>query len=346
MENGKKYPEEILKNPAAEELLSDLFDNERDLVPEFDLDHGYRHIYAEEILDMTPDETKAFLEKIVEAGLLFKELYDKTLRCPKCDSPNVSITYTCPFDESINIIQDALIEHLACGYIDAISKFRQDEGLICPQCKETLTPGSYRTSGSWNQCQECGKRLEVLSVVHRCRKCDTKFTFEDSHIGNAYTYSLLEMGEIEFGLGASYVPHLRDIFEKNGFTVERLPVLEGESGIEYAFDLVASNRDGREVTIDLHFLEEQITREALIEKYGKYVDTRKESYLLIAPPLHNELDQLVKSIEMNIIQAETPSEALQLFSQKFGLEKKEKSRDQRGFLSNLITKLFGTRPRI
>lgn len=346
LDTNGKHQEDISKDSAMETLLSDLLVNESELVPEFDMEYGYRYIRAEKLLNLDPDETKAFLEKMVEIGLLFKEHYDRTLRCPKCNSPNISINYICPFDQTSNITKDALIEHLACGYIDALSKFRQDGELVCPQCKATMTTESYRVSGSWNQCQECGRRLEVLSVVHRCRKCNTKFTYEDSQIDDVYTYSLIRLDQADMGRDLSYIPYLRDILEKTGFKVQKSPVIEGSSGIEYEFDLVSINQKGREVTVDINFMDEPITREILMEKYGKYMDTHKESYLLIAPLLQDELEKLAESIDMNIIQAETPSKVLQLFAIKLGLEKGEKPQGKRGFSFNLLTKIFGKRPSI
>jgi len=316
MENVELERAEIYKDPPAERLLTELFEKGTAIEPDFDLEHGHRYPRAEDLLERGPDEAKAFLEKLSEAGVLVKEPFDRAICCPSCGSPNVSTNYACPHDDSTNIERDSLIEHLACGYIDAHSKFRQGDELVCPQCRATLTPGSFRVPGSWNQCRTCGRRLEVLSVLHRCRKCGEEFTFERARFEDAFTYSLSEGTKNDIGRGVFYTSQLRDIFEKSGYSLRTPPVLKGASGIDYEFDLVAVAPDGGEVTVDVNFSEEPMPREALMEKYGKLADTRKQFYLIVAPPLHDKLRQLSVSLGMNVIQGEKPYEALQLFSQE------------------------------
>ena len=316
MENVKLERAEIYKDPAAERLLTELFEKGTIIEPDFDLEHGYRYLLAEEFLGSSPDEAKAFLEKLSEAGVLVKEPYDRAIRCPSCGGPNVSTNYICPHDGSMDIVRDSLIEHLACGYIDALSNFRREDELICPRCRATLTPGSYRIPGSWNQCRTCGRRLEVLSILHRCRKCGAKFTFEEARFEDAYSYSLSGEAKTDIGRGVFYTSQLRGILEKSGYSLRTPPVLKGASGIEYEFDLVAVAPDGGEVTVDVNFSDEPVSREALVKVYGKLADTRRESYLIVAPPLKDELKGLTVSLGMNVIQGEKPYEAFQFFSQR------------------------------
>ena len=319
MENSEPKRAAIYKDPAAERLLTKLFEEGAVMEPEFDLEHGYRYRLAEEFLGKGPGETKAFLERLSEAGVFVKEPFDRVIACPSCGGSNVSTNYTCPHDGSTDIERDSLIEHLACGYIDAHSKFQQGGELVCPRCRATLTPGSYRAAGSWSQCRACGRRLEVLSVLHRCRECGEKFTFEEARLEDAYSYSLSEGARADIGRGVFYASQLRDIFEERGFSL-RSPLLKGASGIAYEFDLVAEAPDGREVTVDVNFSDEPMLREALMEEYGKVADTRKDSYLIVAPPLLDELRELTASLGMNVIQGEKPYEALQLFSRALASE--------------------------
>jgi hypothetical protein len=62
------------------------------LTPIFDLKRGFVYPDVEEIIGESEDAEK-FLAMLVEAGILKRELYDKTVYCPKCGSANVSVQY-------------------------------------------------------------------------------------------------------------------------------------------------------------------------------------------------------------------------------------------------------------
>lgn len=306
---------EIYKDVNAERTLLDLFESDGNYKPEFDLEHGYRYPRAEKLLDKGPEETREFLEQLSDAGLLEREHHDREIRCPSCGSPNTTSTYVCPHCGSMDIDSDQLIEHLACGNIDSISSFREGDELVCLQCKATVTPGSYRVVGSRTQCRSCGKQLEVLSVRHRCRRCGEAFDYERARFNDAFKYSLSEEAKREISRGIFYTSQLRTILEESGFSSKEHRVLEGRSGMEYEFDVVASAPAGRELTVDVDFSSEPMSRERLMEEYGKIADAERESYFIVTPPLRPELKKLADSLGVNIVQAERPSEALQLFSQ-------------------------------
>lgn len=197
LEDVDKKSVDNSKDPAIDLLLNFLSENDSPLEPEFDLEKGYEYNVLEELLDRTPVEVKILLERLSEAKILAKELLDRDIKCPSCESMNISSNYACPHDGSLNIIKDSLIEHLSCGHIDSLSKFRLGDRLVCPGCRTSLDPGSYRMIASWNQCEACGRRLEVLSVLHRCRKCGEEFNFDEALVEKAYKYFIIKEGDID-----------------------------------------------------------------------------------------------------------------------------------------------------
>lgn len=303
----------LYKDESAEKLMMMLYNDKIKLMPSFDLDHGYRYLEAEKVLEKEPEETQNFLARLSSSGILKNEPYEKSIACPSCSSHNVSSQYTCPHDQSTDIERDSLIEHLTCGHIGARNDFRRDGGLVCPQCNATLTTGSYRTIGSWNQCRSCGRRLEYLSVLHKCRLCGTEFNYAEAEIHDRFIYSLSEEAIAEIDRGIFYTSQLRNMFEESGFSIRVASNLTGESGIVYEFDIIAIDTNGNEIPVDVNFSFEPLPKETLMEEYGKFLDTRKESYLLVSPRMSEVNNKLNEALKMKIIQGNSPNETLDSF---------------------------------
>lgn len=331
--------EETIREPKVEKLVVSLNEIGSSLKPAFDLEHGYRYPEAEELLEESPFEAAQTLARLSGLGILDKELHDKSLSCPKCSSPNISINYICPYDGSKDITKDSLITHLVCGYIDSRSNFiQEEEGLACPRCKQTLTPGSYRITGSWSQCNVCNRRLETLSTGHRCRKCGHEFTFEEAKFDDSFVYTLNQQVREEISRGLIYLSQFRKTLEDNGYTITTPPNLKDPSGMEYNFDIVAGDSKGMTISVDINFSDIPFTRDQIIEKFGKYSATNKTSILVLVPKLESDINKLVESIGMVITQADNPSGALHQFSERVSKLKAEKLETSRSWnpLVNLI----------
>ncbi len=336
--------EETIREPKVEKLVVSLNDVGSSLEPAFDLENGYRYPEAEELLEESPFEATQTLARLSGLGILDKELHDKSLSCPKCNSPNISINYVCPYDGSKDITKDSLITHLSCGYIDSRSNFiHEEEGLACPRCKQTLTPGSYRITGSFSQCNVCNRRLETLSTGHRCRKCGHEFTFEDANFDDSFVYTLNQEVREEISRGLLYLSQFRKTLEDNGFTIITPPVLNDPSGMEYTFDIVAGDSKGRTISVDINFSDIPFTRDQIIEKFGKYSATDKTSILVLVPKLESEIIKLVESIGMDIIQADNPAGALNQFSERVSKLKVEEVKKSGGW--NPLGGLMKRKPR-
>ena len=151
------------------------------LEPIFNSEHGYKYPLVEAILG-TSEKVEDFLGELIKVGILKKELYDKILFCPHCNSPKISIHYNCPHCKSFNVRKSALIEHLQCGYIDTEDHFEKGDKLVCPRCgKELVKPDvDYRKAGIWCTCNDCKKSFDIPVPSHFCRECYKSFIFEDA----------------------------------------------------------------------------------------------------------------------------------------------------------------------
>jgi len=342
--------EETIREPKIEKLVVSLNDTSSSLEPTYDLEHGYWYPAAEEILEESPEEAVRTLARLSDLGILEKERYDKSVRCPKCSSPNISTNYTCPHDGSNDINRDTLLTHLTCGYIDSRSNFTVEDGeLACPRCRQTLTPGSYRITGTWSQCNVCNRRLETLSMGHRCRKCGHEFTFEDAKFEDVYIYTLSQEVREEISRGLLHLSQFRKVLEENGYTIIIPPILKDPSGIEYDFDIVAEDNEDTTITVDVSFSDEPFTRNELMERFGKYSATKKTSFLVLVPKLEIETSKLVETLEMAVIHADDAAGAFTQFSGKVPKiekpqepEEKPRNLDFLGDLFKRGTKRIGT----
>jgi len=123
---------EAYKDHRVQLLLSKFVSGElSELAPVYDPKHGYRYPVAEKILG-EPAKTNEFLSHLFDIGVLKRELCDKIVYCPNCDSANISVHYCCPHCKAFNIRKSALVEHVPCGYIDAEEKFQKKGKLLSP----------------------------------------------------------------------------------------------------------------------------------------------------------------------------------------------------------------------
>ncbi|MEM2569797.1 MAG: hypothetical protein QXT67_07675 [Candidatus Bathyarchaeia archaeon] len=212
------------------------------LTPLFDLKKVLVYPEVEEIVGDS-ESAEDFLSKLHECGILKRELYDKIVCCPKCESVNVSILYSCPFCGSFDIERSSLIEHIKCGYMDVEEKFRNKDGFICPKCGRKLAEMDvdFRRAGVWCTCNKCGRSFDIPVPRHFCRNCQTKFAFEDAKLKDAYTYSLNEDVVKTAAMDWAILAPIGKLLEDRDFKVETPGFIEDRSGVRHMFDMIVSN---------------------------------------------------------------------------------------------------------
>ncbi len=306
---------ELYKDHLVQVFLSKFLSGEvAKLDPTFDLEYGYRYSIIEKILGNS-EKVDDFLAKLSRVGILKKELYDKILFCPNCNSPKISIHYNCPHCKSFDVSKSALIEHLQCGYIATEDQFKKRDKLFCPRCSKELSKPDvdYRKAGIWCTCNDCKKSFDIAVPSHFCRHCRKEFTFEDAHYKNVYAYTLSNEAKQEASLGWILVTPIREFLEDRGFEVETPGFLKGKSGASHMFDITAF-RSGvaKDVTvIDLATsAEDVVSEQPVIAMFAKIYDVAPDAACLIAIPKITENGRkMAKLYNITLVEAKNPKDA-------------------------------------
>jgi transcription elongation factor Elf1 len=285
------------------------------LNPVYDPKYGYRYPVVDVIVG-DPSGTDELLQSLSEAGVLKRELYDKIVYCPSCDTANVSMHYCCPHCKSFDVRKSALIEHIQCGYIDIEEKFRKDDKLVCPRCRKELTKPDvdYHKAGVWCTCNECGKSFDIPVPAHFCRDCRRNFTFEESLYKDVYSYSLTPEAMKEATLGWILITPIREFLESRGFEVESPGFLKGKSGASHMFDIIASPTGvKRNITvIDLATSADDIVSEQpVIALFAKTYDVSPDKACLVAIPRMSENGKKLAALyKLELIEAKDQNDAI------------------------------------
>lgn len=307
---------EYYKDPNVETFMTSVLEKVDSVKPVFDLEQGYRYPHVEHAIKSDPDKTNAFLENLVQAEILDKHLHDMELRCPTCNSPNVSVNYVCPKCISSHIRKTILLEHNICGYIGTVINF--GEPLLCPRCGQQIKEGEFRDAGSIYECANCNQQIETPFIDHGCRKCGLKFSFENAHYQPKYAYSPTKLTRVEMNQGIIYLGQVVSVFEEQGFIREPDTKIRGESGTEHVFD-VAFTGFGLKMVADVVYSMNPMNEMELLKKYSKIRDIKTisdtiEAYLLVLPGLDADATALVRSYKMSVAQGDNPKMALSVLS--------------------------------
>ena len=313
---------EIYKERDTQVFLSKFLKGEiSELEPVYDVKLGYRYPMVEEIVG-DASSVESFLNKLYEAGVLERRLYDKIIYCPKCGSANVSVHYCCPYCKSFNIQRSSLIEHVKCGYMDVEENFRKGDKLVCPKCHEELKKldVDYRKAGVWCTCRDCGKSFDIPLTAHFCRDCHTTFTFEDAVFKDFYAYALKEEVKEEASLGLVMITPISDFLMENGFKVESPAFLKGKSGANHMFDIAAYKERGKtqKVTvIDLAVSEEVVSEQSVIALFAKIYDVSPDNaYLIAVPKMSENGKKMAELYNMKIIEAKNQKELVKALKEQ------------------------------
>ncbi|MDW8039847.1 MAG: hypothetical protein RMJ03_00280 [Nitrososphaerota archaeon] len=313
---------ELYKERDVQAFLAKFLSGEiTELKPVFDPKTGYRYPEVEAVLGET-SKVEDFLNRLYEAGILERRLYDKVIHCPSCGSQSISTHYCCPYCKSFNIQKGSLIEHVKCGYMDVEENFRKDGKLVCPRCREELKKPDvdFRKAGIWCTCQECGKSFDIPVPKHLCRNCQSEFTFEDLEIKDVHAYTLSEGVKDEITTGWVFVAPLRDFLAENGFNVQAPAFLKGKSGANHMFDIAAyrENRAGRITVMDVAIATENaVMEQPVIALFAKMYDVSPENaYLIAVPKLSENAKKMAELYNIKVIEARDAKEVIRALKEK------------------------------
>jgi hypothetical protein len=314
-EAEKKEPRELYRDRNVQMLLSKFLSGEIEtLEPVYDSEVGYHYPEVEAIVGVA-SQVGAFLNKLHEAGILERELYDKIIYCPQCDSVKVAVRYCCPFCKSFDIQKSSLVEHVKCGYMDVEEKFHDGDKYVCPKCNEEMKRPDvdYRKAGIWCICRECKKSFDTPVPMNLCRNCGETSTFEDIIIRDVYAYTLKGDITAESSLNLFLVTAIREFLIKEGLTVESPGLLKGKSGAKHSFDIVAYKADkSQAIVADLAMSQGNVVSEQpIIALFAKIFDVSPEkSYLIAIPKLSDNGKRMAELYKIQAIEAKNQEEAV------------------------------------
>jgi len=327
LKTNKTKRAEIYKDRNTQVFLSKFLSGEiSELKPVYDPKIGYRYPIVEAIIG-DASNTEDFLNRLYEAQILERRLYDKIIYCPRCSSANVSVHYSCPYCKSFNIQKSSLIEHIKCGYMDVEENFRKRNKLVCPKCHEELKKSDvdYRMAGIWCTCKNCDKSFDIPVTAHFCRDCHANSTFEDAVIKDVYAFSLKEEVKEEAAVGWVVIAPIREFLQEHGFEVESPAFLKGKSSANHMFDIAAYKGDvTRKVTvIDLaSSTENAVPEQPVIALFAKIFDVSPDNaYLIAIPKMSENGKKMAELYNIKVIEAENQKEAIKAL--KDNLLKKE-----------------------
>jgi len=313
----EKKRAEIYRDSRFQLFLNKFLSGElKKLDPIFDPKHGYRYPQVESLIG-DPVATEEFLNHLYEIGFLKRELYDKIIYCPNCNSASVSVRYRCPYCKTFNIKKSSLIEHVSCGYIDTEERFKKKDKLTCPKCGAELTKPdvNYRKAGVWCSCNECGKSFDIPVPSHFCRECNEDFTFEDANYRNIYSYSLNEAVMKDAGAHYMLVAPIREFLQNRGFQVESPGFLKGKSGASHIFDIIASSGEEAKkiIVIDVASspTQDAVSEQSIISMFAKVFDvTPNKAWLIAIPKMSDNGKKLADLYKIKLIEAEDQDAAV------------------------------------
>jgi transcription elongation factor Elf1 len=322
LKTGKLERTELYKDRNVQVFLSKFLSGEiGELKPTFDPKLGYRYAEIEAILG-DASKVEDFLNRLYEAKVIERKLYDKILFCPSCGSQNVSTHYCCPYCKSFNIQKGSLIEHVKCGYMDVAENFRRGGKLVCPKCREELKKPEvdYRKAGIWCTCKDCGKSFDIPVTRHFCRECQTDFTFEEVEIRDVYSYTLNEEVKGEITTSWIFVAPIKEFLVESGFEVETPAFLKGKSGANHMFDIAAYQKEiAKKVTVmDVATAtEDMVSEQPVIALFAKIYDVAPDSAFLIAiPKLSENAKKMAELYNIKVIEARDSKEVMKTLRDK------------------------------
>lgn len=314
---SKKELLKLYKDPKVQLLINKFISNKLGTMnPVYAPKHGFSYPTVDDVLGDS-SQTEDFLEKLFKGGVLERELYDKIIYCPSCNSANISVHYTCPHCKSFDIKKSALIEHIKCGYIDIEDRFQKDGDLVCPRCNKELTSPDvdYHKAGVWCTCNKCTKSFDIPVPSHFCRECHENFAFDDVIYKDVYSYHLTPEAAKEMNLGYALTVPVIEFLEDLGFEVESPGFLNGKSGTRHMFDLTAVFAGEKQNTTVIDFATSSVdvvSEQSVISMFAKIFDTNPDKACLVAIPKMSENGRKLASLyKIQLIEGKNQNSAIE-----------------------------------
>lgn len=308
---------EALREGPARVLLNDMLDSDKTKIePVFARRKGLRYPYVEQVTGLSPVDALGLLEELSRTGVLRKVLYDKTVFCPDCASPEISIHFNCPNCGSQDTVKLSLIEDMGCGYIDKEERFRKDGKLVCPHCGRILSrPGiDFRRVGIWYVCNSCESEFDMPIITYSCRTCGRSFSMEEALYEAIYSYEMEESVRDVAMTIRNVLNSLTGLLRSRGFSVESPGFVNGRSGEEHMFDLIAAQGADKSLVVDVFVADSSIPERVVTNMFAKLYDTAfADAFLIAIPRVREEGRRLAGLYRIRLVEGSSRDEVVRGF---------------------------------
>jgi len=268
---------------------------------------GVHYVEAEETWKTADSsQIKGALENLERKGSLVSKFVDRVLTCPDCGSPKVYSKYACPKCNSINVEYTELLEHMKCGYIGSKNNFIKGSALVCPGCQAELVDDAlqYRVIGNCYECEKCGHRFDTPEIIHFCQQCQRSFTHREAKYIKIYAYKIADETINKFGKDLPLYESVGEILRENGFDTQFHAKIEGTSGVQHPFDIIAK-KEKVFLVIDISLSGDKNDAVSLL---GKKMDVNSTHSVLIDMSNREELAPLGKVYDITVFKGANEKE--------------------------------------
>jgi hypothetical protein len=274
---------------------------------------GFGYPQAEKILESTTLEAVNTLEFLANEDILERNLQEKILFCPKCQSPNLKPGLGCPKCGSGNIAKGRILEHISCRNNSLEEDYASNGKYVCPKCRQEVRflGTDYQSLGINYKCRECGGISKEAAFNMKCLQCSSLFPEVEAKEIVLYSYRLNEGKKRQLQFELSEKPRFADFFRSRGYDVIESAKVNGttKSGAKHVLDILAQRNDGLvSYTIGVGILIDSQGQEvSLAEVFAfdnKVYDLGiHDKVLLVAPKLSPEAGQFARQQRIKVIEA-------------------------------------------
>ena len=161
------------------------------------------------------ENIQAALDSLVRNNLLSASLQQKTFHCTQCSSARLIAREICSKCGSVDILEDSLIHHFACGTQQAKSAFRDGAELICPKCNKQLRHFGvdYDQPSMIVKCKSCDEISDDVSVNFLCGDCGATMASDGAVVKKWYQYDITSEGKSAASLGILPQRRMQELLE-------------------------------------------------------------------------------------------------------------------------------------
>jgi hypothetical protein len=175
--------------------------NINNLKPHHDINSAIGYSYPVISVNFEPFEESKVLDHLEWAekeNLIWPDFHDRIYLCNNCKCGHLSYREICPNCDSANMRAEDLVHHFPCGYIGALSDFRNqvDTVLSCPKCSKELRHigVDYDKPSIINHCQNCNEVFQDYLVKAKCVQCGNDSDVQFLISKNIHVYKLTKKG--------------------------------------------------------------------------------------------------------------------------------------------------------